>query len=98
MALTWTRRARADLQGIFEYIAQDDRSAAERWVSHLIARAELAATMPNGGRMLPEMARPDIREVLLRSYRIVYRVAHQGIVVLTVFEGHRRLRLADLEG
>lgn len=39
--------------------------------------------------MVPELNREDIREVLLRSYRIVYRVRPDGIVVLTVFEGHR---------
>jgi hypothetical protein len=37
----------------------------------------------------------DVREVLVRSDRIVYRVLHKGIVVLTAFEGHRLL--GDLE-
>ncbi len=32
-----------------------------------------------------------MREVFLQSYRIVYRVTLKGIVVLTVFEGHRLL-------
>ncbi|EPX63753.1 hypothetical protein D187_006162 [Cystobacter fuscus DSM 2262] len=40
---------------------------------------------------MPEIEREDIREVLLRSYRIVYRVGRGGIEVLTVFEGHRLL-------
>lgn len=33
--------------------------------------------------------RSDIREVFVRTYRIVYRVREEGILVLTVFEGHR---------
>jgi len=38
----------------------------------------------------PEYAdRPEIREVLRRTYRIVYRVGDEGIEVLTIFEGHR---------
>ena len=36
-----------------------------------------------------------MREVFLRSYRIVYRVVDEGIVVLTVFEGHRPLGTLD---
>ena len=32
-----------------------------------------------------------MRELLLGSYRIVYRVAKGGVEVLTVFEGHRLL-------
>ncbi len=38
---------------------------------------------------MPELGRDDVRETFLRSYRIVYRVVPEGIVVLTVFEGHR---------
>jgi hypothetical protein len=42
------------------------------------------------------VAREDIREVLLRPYRIVYRVVGSGIEVLTVFEGHRQLPAEEL--
>jgi plasmid stabilization system protein ParE len=53
--------------------------------------------MPLSGRVVPELERDDIREVFLRSYRIIYRVADDNIRILTVFEGHRRLRLDDIE-
>lgn len=47
--------------------------------------------MPHAGRQVPELGRDDIREVLVRGYRIVYRVGPNGIDILTVFEGHRLL-------
>ena len=47
--------------------------------------------------MVPELGRKDLREVLLGSYRIVYQVQRQGIVVLTIFEGHRLLGDVDPE-
>lgn len=87
--VAWTQRALADLREIDEYIGADDPVAAERWVARLIAKAEAAARMPRAGRVVPERARDDIREVRLRSYRIVYRAHETGIVVLTAFEGHR---------
>lgn len=87
--LEWTERALADLREIEDYIAADNPAAAGTWVARLIAKAETAARLPLAGRVVPEKARPDVREVLLRSYRIVYRVREEGIVVLTVFEGHR---------
>jgi len=37
----------------------------------------------------------NVREVFLRTYRIVYRVVDDGIVVLTIFEGHRLLGTVD---
>ena len=43
------------------------------------------------GRKVPEFDQDDVREVLLRNYRIVYRIHATEIRVLTVFEGHRLL-------
>jgi len=52
---------------------------------------ERAARTPLAGRRLPEKGRDDVREVLQRTYRIVYRVRAEQIDVLTIFEGHRLL-------
>ena len=46
---------------------------------------------------MPEFARSDVREVFVRSYRIVYRVVDADIVILTVFEGHKLLGELDLD-
>ena len=85
----WTGRATQDLRAIGRYIAGDDPRAARRWVEGLRLRAREAAAVPKASRRVPELNRDDLREVLMRSYRIVYRVTPSGIVVLTVFEGHR---------
>jgi toxin ParE1/3/4 len=97
VAVIWTERARDDLVDIFRFIARDNRKAAERWTARLVEQAELAATTPFGGRVVQELGRNDVREVFLRSYRIIYRVAGDDIQILTVFEGHRRLRPDDIE-
>jgi plasmid stabilization system protein ParE len=87
----WTFRAKDDLLVIAHFIATDDPVAARAWVAKLREQVRRAASTPLAGRRVPELARDDIREVLLRSYRIVYRIEPRGIVVLTVFEGHRLL-------
>lgn len=97
MAVVWTERSRDDLVDIFRFIARDNRKTAERWIARLVEQAELAAITPLGGRVVPELRRNDVREVFLRSYRIIYRVAHDDIRILTVFEGQRRLRLDEIE-
>lgn len=63
-------------------IAADNSVAAERRVGKLIAKADAAARLPMAGRVVPEKGRPDIREVFLRTYRIVYRVRERSILVL----------------
>lgn len=89
MKARWTRRALQDLREIGSYISQDNPAAARRWVARLRERADKAAEMPRTGRIVPEFGRDDLREVFLKSYRIVYHLQEDGIVVLTVFEGHR---------
>lgn len=89
LPIAWTERAASDLRAIDEYIAANDSAAAERWIGKVLAKVERAARFPLAGRVVPEKGRPDIREVFLRTYRIVYRVREGSILVLTVFEGHR---------
>lgn len=52
--------------------------------------------MPFAGRVVPELGRDDIREAIVRNYRIVYLIAPNRIEVLTVFEGHQELRRMGL--
>lgn len=89
--LAWSRRAARDLIEIGDFIALDDPAAARRWVERLRATAARAAVTPLGGRVVPEFGRNDVRDVFQRTYRIVYRVMPRDVVVLTIFEGHRRL-------
>jgi toxin ParE1/3/4 len=87
----WSLRSRRDLLEIGRFIGRDDPVAARRWVERLRERARAAAAVPLSGRKTPEFDREDIREVLVRTYRIIYRVREGEIQVLTVIEGRRLL-------
>jgi plasmid stabilization system protein ParE len=91
LKLVWAERAIRDLEKIDDYIAEDSPAAAARWVAKLIATAATIPSAPRSGRMVPEQGRADIREVLLRHYRIVHRIRETRIDILTVFEGHKLL-------
>lgn len=92
MRLRWSQKAQDDLVEIALYIAQDNPKAARAWVKRLRERARQAAASPLAGRYVPERRREHIREVFLRSYRIIYRVQGSEVLILTVLEGHRLLR------
>jgi len=47
--------------------------------------------------MVPEISNPEIRELIMKKYRIVYRIHEEVIEILTVFEGHKLLRTEELE-
>ena len=95
--LRWTERSRLDLLEIGRFIARDKPEAARRWGARLRKRARQAAEFPESGRLVPELGREGIREVVERGYRIVYRIVDREVHVVTVFESHRLLRVAEFE-
>ena len=96
MSVTWSREAGENLVDIEEFIARDSVERAIRFVDALIDHAEaILSDNPRSGRTVPEIGNPDIRELIYRGYRIVYRVNGDRIAILTVFEGHRLLRLNE---
>jgi plasmid stabilization system protein ParE len=93
MKISWTLEALEHLIEIEDYIAKDSPARAATFVDELVDHVEtVVAENPQIGRMVPEIARPGIRELIHWKYRIVYRVKESGFEILTVFEGHRLLR------
>ena len=89
-ALQWSERAVRDLEAIEAYLAAQNPGAAARWIDRLLQAAEQAEKAPMAGRSVPEVGRAEVREVFEKTYRIVYLVREDAVVILTVFEGHRR--------
>lgn len=97
MKILWTREALDRLIEIEEFIAKDNAERAVQFVDEIIAHAEsLLPGEPRIGRMVPEISNPAIRELLFKKYRIVYRVNKNSVEILTVFEGHRLLRIGEI--
>lgn len=86
-AIRWTEQAIADLEAIRDYVARDSAKYAALLVERLIASMERVTHFPEIGRVVPEYRRPDIRELMLGSYRVVYRLRSGQAEVLTVFHG-----------
>ena len=66
--------AQSDLADIVRYIAQHNSDAAARLGYELITRTERLADFPEIGRSVPEFRQQNLREIICRSYRIIYRL------------------------
>ena len=95
MKVRWSAESKVNLRAIGRYIARDKPIAGRAWVQKLRQCAHDAADIPWMGRVVPEFCRPDVREVFLRTYRIVYRIAADHIVVVKVVDGRKRLEGVD---
>ena len=87
--LRWSKEALEDLVGIGRYVGKDDRAVARRLSRELRGSVERLKEHPLSGRVVPELGRSDVREVIEGSYRLVYQVEESGVVVLVVFDSHR---------
>lgn len=96
MKVVWTDRARLRLQELDAYIAQDSPKAARQVTRRLILRSRQLERAPRSGRRVPEYQRDDVRELLVRPYRIIYRLQAERIDVLTV-RHYRQLLPSDLK-
>jgi len=93
MKIRWTHEALLRLFEIEDFIAQDSPDRARQIIEH----TESLPDNPLSGRTVPEISNPDMRELILKKYRIVYRINGNDIDILTVFEGHRLLRLDEIK-
>ncbi len=93
MKVHWTNTALGHLLAIYEYIAQDSSVYAQRMVDRLTRRSQQIAAFPLSGRMVPEFEAEDIREMIEKPYRIIYRIKPDQIDVLAVIHGARLLPL-----
>ncbi|HFO5051490.1 TPA: type II toxin-antitoxin system RelE/ParE family toxin, partial [Escherichia coli] len=84
MEIKWLRKAIANLEAEFRYIAEDDPQAAERFVNEVWRLTQLLKEQPAMGR---EGRVPETRELILHNYPYIipYRVRNNIIQVLRVF-------------
>jgi len=73
--------ARSDVRDIVRYISADDPARALDFGRFLISRTKLLAQSPELGRIVPEFEDPLVREIVVRAYRVVYRLDHSQRLV-----------------
>ena len=96
MKVLWSPLALDRAGEIADYIAQDSGSAARKWVESIFAKVKRLGKFPESGRSVPEIKRPDIREIIHGNYRIVYRVRQGHVAILTVRHGKQKLPTSEI--
>jgi len=96
MKVHWTDGAKSRLKLIEEHIARDAPYVASQTIRRLILRSRQIGELPYSGRKVPEYDHTEIREVLERPYRVIYRIRPSQVDILTVMH-YRQLLPTDLE-
>jgi toxin ParE1/3/4 len=67
-------KAVEDLEAIVRYVASDSPEAARNLGRQLLEKTIELGQYPLRGQKVPEFDDPNIRQLILRLYRIIYRV------------------------
>jgi addiction module RelE/StbE family toxin len=90
--IIWTEFAIGDLRSIHEYISNDSKRYADRFVEKLIERVDRLEEFPKSGRVVPEFNIETIRELIEGNYRIIYKISSNQISIVRVHHSARVLK------
>jgi toxin ParE1/3/4 len=92
--IEWTEVALADLEELLGFIEREDPAAASAVLQRLEQAAQRLVRHPLRGKIVPELARFEIRlyrELIVRPWRILYRVGQGRVFVMAMLDGRRDL-------
>ena len=97
MKIIWSPLAGERLAKIYEFISQDNISAAQKMVDRIIKKVDTLSKNPERGRKVPEANRKEIREIFEGEYRIIYRIESKKVSILSIRNFKQILPKKDLK-
>ena len=90
--IVWSRRAVQDLDTLTSYIAADSLAFAGVVLKNIVNKARILTRFPRAGRKVPEFDDESVRELIVYSYRIIYRLKDDEALIVAVIHGKRILQ------
>jgi toxin ParE1/3/4 len=91
-----TRGAEQDLESLYDYIAATDGAAsAGKVLDRLMEAAASLEQAPERGSFPKELAALGIaeyRQILLKPWRVIYRVAGRNVIIHLIVDGRRDMQ------
>jgi toxin ParE1/3/4 len=97
MKIEWSPLSIQRINEISDYIAEDNIDAAIKWIKSIIDSVDKLDDFPEQGRKVPEANRQDIREIIIKNYRIIYRFQKNKISILSIRHGRQILPDSDIK-
>jgi addiction module RelE/StbE family toxin len=91
--IAWTSRALGDLRKIHDYIAEDSARYAQAQIESIRSAVLRLSEFPSIGRCVPEFIHLTYRELIVGSYRVIYRLENQKeqVLIMSIVHGRRLL-------
>lgn len=90
--IKWSKDSIEDLKEICEFIALDSPYYAKIFNDRILEIVEHLKLFPEIGRRVPESDDPKVRELIYKSYRIIYQIKEDYLEIITIVHGSRLLK------
>jgi len=87
----WSPEAIEDLDSIAEYIIRDSPQHAISVIDRALEMAARLSEFPFSGRVIPERSNHYLREQFIYSYRFMYSIQNDSIIVIAIIHARRSL-------
>ncbi|PIQ29487.1 MAG: plasmid stabilization protein [Bacteroidetes bacterium CG18_big_fil_WC_8_21_14_2_50_41_14] len=96
--VNWTFQAKDDLKSIAEYISRDSKRYAKLQVLRIRNKTSLLKSQTHLGKIVSEIDRENIRELIEGRYRIIYKIVSRNqIDILTIHHTARDLTRRNIK-
>ena len=89
--VNWTAPAWDDLEAAAAYIARDSEFYAASLLQEVRDATASLAEFAERGQTVPEFGDDSIRELLIKPYRLVYKITDEHVFIVALIHGSRRL-------
>lgn len=96
MKIVWSELAIERAYDEARYIAEDKPKAALAWLDGLFKATDRLERFPKSGQAVPEIGRPDFRQLVYKSHRIIYWIEESQVSILTVRRSKQLLDSAEI--
>lgn len=87
--VVWSASARDALDDALRDIAKDSRDGAVRILTLALETGNSLSSLPERGRIVPEVGDSNVRELFVFAYRLIYRVHDDRVVIQAFLHGAR---------
>jgi toxin ParE1/3/4 len=88
--IAWTESALQELEAAADYIARDSQRYASALVEEALSSGRSLQRFPTRGRVVPELSNDAVRELFVKSYRLIYEIRGSQVLILAFIHGARR--------
>lgn len=90
--IVWSKRGLNDFYEHLSFIEKTSLENAKQVAKVIMEKIDMLENFPKMGRIVPEFAQKEIRELIIYQYRVVYRIKNlDAVEVISVYHSKQLL-------